>query len=249
MKQLYSNSLYGKSMQDHFLSIGLDFMQAQSAVKRIYPADKSRLDTSFHYELFAALVNNAKPDSILEIGTHFGYFTEFLAKLAPKSKIVTLELPENSSRGFLNDKQELMKKHYGRDVPKVSSNRLSNYKNVTQVWLDSTYVVDCQEIFNLIWIDGDRSFPVIAFDIINSLRILSAEGIVCVDDIKLTSSNLFPFGVQTSKLSADEPIKTLTYLREIGLISFSLIPKRVRDMRPKKMGMIPKYIAVIKRVR
>jgi predicted O-methyltransferase YrrM len=234
-------------IRTHFEELELNFDVAQRRVIEIFHQGLFRQDDSHHYELFAALCQKIRPSSILEIGTFHGHFAEFLALLSPDSKIVTFELPQGLPGKSENRNYDITKSHYGEDVPRISSERVKKYSNVIQIFSDSSFLLDARESFDLVWVDGDRSFPVIAFDVINALRLLTLRGVMCIDDVRFSTARMFPMGSKTSNLSSDEPIKTLNYLKSAGLITYSLLPKRIRDLNSTKRAYNPKYIAVVRR--
>lgn len=104
--------------------------------------------------------------------------------------------------------------------------------NVTQLLYDSTHLSLSSSKYDLIWVDGDHTFPVVAFDIINSVRLVYENGWIVVDDFKVTQIR------RKSNMGNDEGYLSVKHLKELGLVDVTLIPKRIRNSQ--------KYIAVVK---
>jgi predicted O-methyltransferase YrrM len=75
--------------------------------------------------------------------------------------------------------------------------------------------------FDLIWIDGDHSYPVAAIDIANAVRMLNPDGIAICDDVLLDARD----GKMDGRSKAS--IETLKSLNNAGLISYNLVQKRI----------------------
>jgi predicted O-methyltransferase YrrM len=231
---------FEKSQADAFLSLGLDLRVARTRCTEVFSiSNLKRADSSMHYELFASIASIASLGSVLEIGTSSGNFTQFLSKLLPNSKIHTWDLPPRSFKESRIAAYQSIKSGYG-DQTLVSKLKLDELSNVHQVRRDSTYLALENGKFDAIWVDGDHAFPVVAFDIINAIRMIKLGGWICVDDIRPSG----PGG----GLGAQETFSTVNHLESIGLVSLRLIAKR---LNPESMVLKPekrKYIAVLRRL-
>jgi len=95
--------------------------------------------------------------------------------------------------------------------------------------------------YDLIWVDGDHTYPVVSIDIANALRLLRPGGILGFDDIYQTAQVNYEW-------VGHESYETLTQFKNAGLADFSLIlkklfPEKNYDKKSRK------YIAVATRVR
>ena len=99
---------------------------------------------------------------------------------------------------------------------------LSRTKNVQYQAINSLNLCDASDGFDLIWVDGAHGYPIIACDIINSIRLLNPEGILMVDDIwtsiKRSDAHYRSIG----------GFETISALCDAGIInSFTLFHKRL----------------------
>lgn len=229
-----------KSQADAFLRLGLDLQLARVRCVEVFSnSNVKRADSSMHYELFSSIASVTDLRSVLEIGTSSGNFTQFLSALLPNSKIHTWDLPPQSFEDSRTAAYQSITSGYG-DQTSVSKSKLDNLPNVHQIRKDSTYLALENALFDAIWVDGDHAFPVVAFDIINAIRMVKLDGWICVDDIRPSD----PGG----GLGAQETFSTVNHLESIGLVSLQLVAKR---LNPESMVLAPekrKYIAVMRRL-
>jgi len=226
-------------LESQFSRLGLDFPKAQQQTTALLAKNGlHRSDDSLHYELFSAISSVFSPKRVLEIGTFRGEFTAFLGALFPEAYVETWDLPRSSDPQMREYCAEF-EKHYHDQ----SSTRIINLKdatNIHQIFLDSTHLVKSADEFDLVWVDGDHSFHVVAFDIINALRLVRPQGGVCVDDVRLRDTGRV--------LGSQETYKTIKHLEQIGLVSLQLVMKR---LDPASMILAPesrKYVAVMRRL-
>ena len=220
------------TVEQQFSKLGLDFSQASSRTAQlINHGNLNRSDSSLHYELFSAISSVLDPKRVLEIGTFRGEFSAFLGQLFPKSQLQTWDLPDNLG-SEIHDYAANFRTYY-RDQRASRVSNLSSLKNVQQIQKDSTYLVRATEVFDLIWVDGDHSYPVVAFDILNALRLISPVGWVVIDDVRLTDSG--------NSMGSNESFECIRHLTASGLVDSSLVYKRVgkpnrywRDDRRRK---------------
>ena len=161
--------------------------------------------------------SNHNINKILEIGTHDGRCALILANLFPDASIMTIDLPANSDD---------FKDTYGRtdnynSFVRKRENNISSNKNIIFEEMNSLKLYDYQNKFDLIWVDGAHGYPIIACDIINSLRIINDNGFVLIDDAYKSVSK------SDNWYQSIGAYETLVTLSNINLIKFSLFYKRL----------------------
>ena len=216
-----------KLLQDQnqkFLNIGLNRNQAIQKLNlvlsdlygQMYSEKKGMW--SEHLILFSAISNiDNPPKNILEIGTFNGETARILSALFPHSKITTLDLEFDDIL-----KSELYK--YESKDKKLLSSREMNLRslpNVTFLEKNSLGLIDFHEKFDLIWIDGEHSYPIAAIDISNSIRLLSPTGAAICDDVYLKARDSNKDGRSTAS------IDSLESFSRTDLIEFNLLHKRL----------------------
>lgn len=173
---------------------------------------------SEHLVLIAAF-SEAKSNlhKILEIGTFNGETAKILSRLFPNSLITTIDLPRS----------ELFKsKIYGYETKNdiIISKREENLKfvpNVNFKEMNSLELIHHESKYDLIWIDGDHSYPTASIDISNAVRLLTKNGIALCDDVYLHSS------AQGKNGRSVATIETLRAINDSNLINFELVKKRL----------------------
>lgn len=162
---------------------------------------------SWHYHVFAALkTRNKRIYNILEIGTHKGQFTNFLAKIfqSSKVKIYTIDL-KKTSYDFINSYNR-QNKNYRKNFLEERNYNLKN-KNIIFKEMNSFDLLKNfnKNYFDLIFLDGDHTNPQVSMDVISAFYLLKRNGILICDDIYLNSKdNKF-----NEKSHGYEPIKHL----------------------------------------
>jgi predicted O-methyltransferase YrrM len=216
-----------KLLQDQnqkFLNIGLNRNQAiqklNSVLSDLYGQMYSEKKGmwSEHLILFSAISNiDNPPKNILEIGTFNGETARILSALFPHSKITTLDLEFDDIL-----KSELYE--YASKDEKLLNSREMNLRslpNVTFLEKNSLGLIDFHEKFDLIWIDGEHSYPIAAIDISNSIRLLSPSGAAICDDVYLKAIDRNKDGRSTAS------IDSLEAFSQANLIEFNLLHKRL----------------------
>lgn len=230
-----------KSHREAFEDAGLSYDLALSVITNIFERlNEPRTDISMHYEVFAGISQVQEVKRVLEIGTSTGGFTRFLAELFPQAHIDTWDLPSEIFTNPITGSYKNIQIGYG-DQTKKSRETLDNVLNVVQVRRDSTLLAFESNEFDVIWVDGDHTYPVAAFDIINALRLTARGGWICVDDIRLRDSGRGVLGSQETYFS-------VKHLEGAGLVSLHLVMKR---LDPASMLLEPdsrKYIAIMRRL-
>ena len=145
--------------------------------------------SSEHYDFFNCLrASGRKFDNILEIGTFKGYTTAYLAILFPSASVFSIDLPA-SSHDYINtyDRSNILS-----DFVADRNSLLSSYENIRFFDKPSTSFLfnQTQQKFDLIWIDGDHSYPQVCIDIVKSHHLLTDNGVIMVDDVYRFGHNL-----------------------------------------------------------
>lgn len=192
---------------------------------------------SEHLVLFSALSEGkTKIENVLEIGTFNGETASILSRLFPDSKILTIDLPYDE---ILNVKMY----RYSTKNEKILRERRNNLSMAANVVFRECNSIDFilnESKFDLIWIDGDHSYPTAAIDIANSLRLLADSGIIVCDDVYLNSDK---FG-GNGKSSAS--FETLNVLKQSNLADYVLLNKRIGYFF-NYPSFSKKYLGVLKR--
>ncbi len=108
-----------------------------------------------------------KPKKILEVGCAIGYSSILMAQSSPKSHITTLEFDENIA---------------GVAVENISKAGLSS--RIKVIYADARdYIpyMDCDEAFDLIFLDGPKAHYINMLD--DSIRLLKTGGVLICDNI------------------------------------------------------------------
>ena len=88
----------------------------------------------------------------------------------------------------------------------------------------------------MIWIDGAHGYPVVCIDIINSLKLISNEGIIICDDVYIEKPTN-----QDSMYRSIASYETLKSLENEKIISLSFLYKRLNlldNCDPRKRKFI-----------
>jgi predicted O-methyltransferase YrrM len=228
-----------------FSSAGLDWGKGcVIASQTLAKAGLLRTDPSNHYELFAAISEVCSPRSVLEIGTHKGVFTSFLAALWPNAKIVTYELPSKKDLPVDLASESDISRHYVPHFESDAEHRdslLAKFANIELRLQDSATLMNLKETFDVAWIDGDHRFPLVAFDIANAVRLCRSDGWICVDDIR-------PVALKASNemMGSTEGHETVRRIAAAGLANLYLVLKRGQNVRSDHNLNHQKHLAILR---
>jgi predicted O-methyltransferase YrrM len=173
---------------------------------------------SEHLILLSA-ISELRPEikQILEIGTFRGETTSILSRLFPGAEVTTIDLEFN----------EILKKEMysyltqAEALKKARSVNFGALENIKFIEMNSLKLTNYNMSFDLIWIDGDHSNPVVALDIGNAIRLLAKNGIAMCDDVYVNKKN----AKQEGKFLAS--LATLESFAKVGLIKYELFYKRI----------------------
>ncbi len=211
-----------------FNALGLDYLESKKTLVEMYDQNKDLMVEmkSCHHNLFTALSKNHRFENILEIGTHSGAGAVLLSILFPDAQIETIDLPDNhpvfkSTYGRVRESER-------RDFINRRNDLLSSRPNITFNQTDSTslsFVKD--KAYDFIWVDGDHEYPLVAIDIVNSLRLLNTGGLIACDDVRLKRSATY---------------ETIQKFVDAKLVKLYLIHKRT--IKPHA-SLVGKYVAIL----
>ena len=239
----YEKSLLSEQ-NEVFLSLGLDrgkgLNKLNSVLEDIYGVSYSekRGMWSEHLLIFAAIATSDRAvGNILEIGTFNGETARILSALFPSSQILTVDLP------FSEIKKTKMYQYETKNSQLIlkRNESLKLLSNVEFLEKNSLMLMNTATSFDLIWIDGDHSYPTAAIDIANAVRMLNPDGVGICDDVYLDAKEGQMDG--RSKASID----TLKSLNSAGLICYSLIYKRIGGYF-NFPAFNKKYLGIIKKI-
>ena len=229
---------------ESFLSLGLDrgngLNKLNSVLEDIYGVSycEKRGMWSEHLLIFAAIATSDRNvGKILEIGTFNGETARILSALFPSSQILTLDLP------FSEIKKTKMYQYETKNSQLIlkRNENLKLLSNVKFLEKNSLQLINAATSFDLIWIDGDHSYPVAAIDIANAVRILNPDGIAICDDVYMDAIE----GQIDGRSKAS--IETLKSLNNAGLISYKLVRKRIGGYF-NFPSFNKKYLGILKKV-
>lgn len=200
-----------------------------------------RLDRT--HELLFAAVSLAKEDSvksILEFGTYSGESTLVLRALFPSASITTIDLPEP----FLTAADKTSEKKRINDLRSKNINKAG----ANQILKNSALISQSDlGVYDLVWLDGDHTYPVVAVDLVNALNCLSENGIIIMDDIcrHVSITNLI-----LRRCISTDSWTNVKKLSEIYGLVFELFPKRLNFSqylpgRRREMALIKKVTAAM----
>ena len=246
-RRQYNNDVFKKYTDEPYEKIQVEknriFMEIN---KRSGKEFLAKLLLSEHYDLFVAIAkSNIKVRNILEIGTYQGHTASYLSLLFPQARITTIDLPHNSTK-FI-DTYDRDKNHL--EFVRERNELLQNFKNIQAKEIESSkfLLLSKGEItYDLIWIDGDHSYPQVSIDIIGSLHLLSSNGIVMVDDVYKFDTDL-----EENYRKSVGAFQTIENLSESKVIKKDYIHKRTvgiqKEGKPYELGKYKKSIGIIQK--
>lgn len=173
---------------------------------------------SEHLILFSALSQKKKIKNILEIGTFDGQTTFILKSLFEEAKITTIDLRDDDVcfTGTYNREKDI------ENFVNKRNKMLNKISNVSFKQINSLELVNWDEKFDLIWVDGAHGYPFIAVDIFNAYRLSNRGGIVLIDDVWINAKSNDKF------YKSNGAYETLLEFKNSKLVSdFVLFNKRL----------------------
>ena len=136
---------------------------------------------------------NINNSSILEIGVHRGEFSRQLYNNFKPQKLVLVDpwiafddpVYKNSWYGNSDDLGQKKQDLYYSEIKKNFMKEISEKKVEIHRVLSDEYFKKKNNMFDLIYIDGNHLFDFVKKDIYNSLQVLNKNGIIVLDDYRL----------------------------------------------------------------
>lgn len=194
--------------------------------------------SSEHEVFFSGLsLSNTKIEKILEIGTHDGKNSLLLSLLFNNAEVNTIDLAQNS-KNFV--------KSYNRenkldDFIKSRNEILKKNNKINFIETNSINLMNSNEKYDLIWIDGAHGYPVVCIDIVNSLKLINTNGIIMCDDIFINN-------IRSDKMyKSTAAFETLNEIATEKIIDYKLIYKRL-DSINNSDSTNRKFIGIFKKL-
>lgn len=239
----YNQNIFENNQNEIFEKLELNRelgIEKLKSIKKEYNLNFNRTMSSEHEVLFSSISKNKNISiqNILEIGTFDGYNAVLLSKLFPNSTIDTIDLP-NETEDFINfyERKNIVKKFIEK-----RDKILSNEHKINFIQMNSLNLINHNKKYDLIWIDGAHGYPVVCIDIINSINLVSNEGLIICDDIY---ENL-EFSKSDRVYNSSASYETLKILEKQNLIELKLIFKRV-SAKENCVKEERKFIAILKK--
>lgn len=237
---IYDISQYTKIQERLFKKFDLDRQQGIFKINKILPKNIANEYNmlSEHCLLFSSISLKTNSLNILEIGTYDAKNVDLLSKLFSNSSITTIDLKDDDFNfsNLYNRNNSLIRKNFINERNQI----INKLKNVKFIQMNSINLINNKVKYDLIWIDGAHNFPTIAFDIVNSIKLISDNGLIICDDVWINT----PFFGEDGYNSI-ATYKSLLELKKVGIIDFELVFKRLdkkNNCNPKNR----KYLAIIK---
>lgn len=233
-------SIFKKEFEDKNLdfekskSILIDYLKCRSSENSTNTSNM----ISNHYYLIAGISLKFNFKSILEIGTYDGHCTNFISHCFPNSSITTIDLKDDDEiflKSYDRDKIEKFNQHL-----KLRKENISHKNNIHFVQNRSNaFFQENKYFYDLIFVDGDHTDPVVSNDILNSIKYLNKDGLIIIDDIVKRDRKIIN---EYESYAAYDMIESLI---NKNLIKFQLFSKR--SIFPYNSRSLYKYIALVQK--
>jgi len=227
-----------------FTQCGLDWAASTAAVELFFHArGDARSDSSQHWEVAAGVVLAGGVNRVLEIGTERGQFTAFLHSLDSRIELTTVDLPSDNRRYITAT--TAARGDVENELSAIQATVTERSRNIDHLervrfWeMNSVRLALVEEKFDFIFVDGDHTFPVVAIDAINAIRLVRPDGWVLFDDL-ISEQRV------ASEYGGAESTQILNVLEESGVASVTRFHKRLEAS--KLFDEVDrKYIALARR--
>lgn len=227
-----------------FTQCGLDWEASKTAVSSFFEFRReTRPDTSQHWEVAAGVVLAGGVNRILEIGTERGQFTAFLQSLDSGLEITTVDLPSSNKRYITAT--TAARAEVENELSAIQSTVAERRRNIDHLervrfWeMNSVRLALVEEKFDFVFVDGDHTYPVVAIDAINAVRLVQTAGWILFDDL-ISERRV------ASEYGGAESTRIVNVLEDSGVVSVTRFHKRLEA--PKLIDEVDrKYIALARR--
>jgi len=224
-----------REQEASFARLGLSRLDGKSAIATALATARlgkfSEDDDMFseHLLVFGAL-SKAMPDvrEILEIGTYDGRAALLLANLFPQARVTTIDLAADDPI-------------YSQSYQSARTTEFVRRRNETLSGSARVRFIETNSLrlatdlgagrFDLVWVDGDHDFPVVAVDLANAVRLAKPGGFVMCDDVVTETRR------KSTTYLSDAAHRTLTAMHGAGLVDEPVyVYKRLgkRHQSPRK---------------
>lgn len=227
-----------------FATLGWDYDAAATHAEAVAGVALPHSHRSDHYAAFAAIAQ-APPRPvrrILEIGTSSGEFAVFLSRLFPDAEIHTIDLPSDDPRFFNATSTDATGTPSAagpaadRRDALLATRPAIRFEAMNSLQLTFRGAPE----YDLIWVDGDHTFPIVAIDLANALRLVHVDGMVLCDDVVRGPRAV----LSAPKWGYRETEDSLRAIEAAGLAVVSYVLKRTTagdNLDARRM----KYVAVL----
>ena len=130
---------------------------------------------------------------VLEIGIHKGDFSKQLAKQLKPKKLILVDpwiaydddIYAKSWYGNSSKSNQSIQDKYFLDIRKYFENEIKIRTVEIHRKTSDNFFNENQNVFDLIYIDGNHLFDFVKRDIINSLKFIKQDGIIVLDDYNI----------------------------------------------------------------
>lgn len=239
----YNFKLYKKKQIRTYIKNKINRNKGLNKIKYLKKNHNYLFDEIFseHNVIFASMSCSKyyKLKNILEIGTYNGKNAAFLAELLPKSKIDTVDLPDDHS-DFINTygrEEIVIRKKFIYDRNQL----IKKFQNLNFIQKNSIFLNSFQKKYDLIWIDGAHGYPMFTIDFVNSLNLLKKNGVILCDDVILKNQ------LNDKFYNSSATYETLSVFAKEKIIKFSLFYKRLNVESNYENAKI-KFIALVRKI-
>jgi len=172
-------------------SFGVDFCSVKEKLIEIgreeytHMFDSTKMPPVHYNHCYFAMASLILKDvkNILEIGTGPGRSTVMFAKLFPEAIVYTLDVPSGDPT--------YPKSWRGRGIGSEFAKNIGS-ENVRFIESNSFFLpsLGLPEQFELIFVDGDHTYPAVAWDIMFSYGRLAKDGLLFIHDYELETKTL-----------------------------------------------------------
>jgi predicted O-methyltransferase YrrM len=243
LKKEYDFKKFEEKQNNKFNELGLDRKKGILNLNELKKQNPilNRTMSSEHEILFSSisLLKKNETSNILEIGTYDGVNSYLLSLLFNNSKIKTIDL-ESENQDFKHSYRR--KENFNNFVLK-RDDTIKERSNIFFEEKNSINLINTNQKYDLIWIDGAHGYPTVCVDIINSLRLINDGGIILCDDVYIDQPKN-----QDKIYKSVATFETISALKKEQIINFNLVYKRL-DTLNNCDPIIRKFIAIVKKIK
>jgi predicted O-methyltransferase YrrM len=185
--------------------IALDSIFADAVVKQQWEKDRGEISAVFAYgdtfgginpgdrQALYYLLSALKPEKVLEVGTHIGASTLYIARalknISPQVHVTTVDILDVNAQDAPWKKLGLEMSPAGYAEKLQCRDHISFKVSPAVEFMEKT-----QEKFDFIFLDGDHSSPAVYKEVAAALKVLKPGGLILLHDYYPGAKPLFPNG-------------------------------------------------------